>query len=323
MPSVVDRIRALWKEGRALFPTKPTDVLQAIQQLSWHVYQDPAAIEADTPYYHFCALALAFRERYVTHSIQPEIADHLRTSPLRSVPRKQPRLFDGPWLIEVNQAEVGERLFGDTIALGAYYEPALAGWALVGWRTTFGPLSSQAVWWFPEWTGETVQDTEVDNIRWGWRDGRWVASVEPADGATEAAASDKEWANQAIQFAMLFAITLEAKNAPIRVRELGPPPPKARDVKRNKPAPPPWLIRYIYPLDPPEEKNSGAAPKRDSPPSRVGCVRSPVEVRGHYRLQHRGEGRRETEWIFIKDYDAHRWTSTTPVKVVVGKREKR
>lgn len=213
MPSVADRIRALWKEGRTLFPAQPTDFIEAVQKLAWNVYRDPAAIEVDSIYYHFCALALAFRERFVAHSIQPEVTGHLRTSPLRSVPIKQPRLFEGPWFVEVSQAEVGERLFGDAVALGAYYDVAVDGWTLVGWRTTFGPISSQVVGWYPEWTGGAVQDVEVDNLRCEWRDGRWVASIEPVESTTREAASDKEWANLAIQFAMLLAITLEARRS--------------------------------------------------------------------------------------------------------------
>lgn len=322
MPSVADRIRELWKAGRALFPAQPTDNLSATQALAWSVYRDPAATENDSQYFHFCALALALWERFFTHTVQPEITDHLRKVPLRSVPRKQPRLFDGPWLIEVNQAGVGERLFGDTVALGAYYEPALAGWALIGWRTTFGPLSAQVVWWFPEWNGESVQDTEVDNLRYEWRDGRWAVRIEPAESAKGTFDADAEWANQAIQFAMLFAIVLEAKHAPIRTRDIGPPPPRPRDLKRHKPAPRPWLVRYVYPLDPPEATTPRDAHQKASSLSRGDYRLSPIAVRGHYRLQHRGEGGRETEWIFIQDYDAHRWTSTTPVKVVVGKKGK-
>ena len=79
-----------------------------------------------------------------------------------------------------------------------------------------------------------------------------------------------------------------------------------------------WVVRHVY-LD---------EPSRPSLPSATAGTREPldttdrqlakVEVRAHMRRQRFGPGNTQTKRIYIDPFEARRWTSGRPVKVVIG-----
>ena len=56
----------------------------------------------------------------------------------RAFLRSLPILLRRPWIVEVVEPLKGERLFGDTTALGGYCDPKTGFWNLVGWRIVDG-----------------------------------------------------------------------------------------------------------------------------------------------------------------------------------------
>ena len=275
---------------------------------------NPKAVEPDTPTYQHGALALAFEHRIVAYQLRKAAIRLVAGTQLHSPPDAPPRLLQGPWLIEAAHPNDGERLFGDTYALGGYFSPQRQASVLLGWHATSdGQLSSGGVIWnqrFLPATEETLRERRMI-----WRESGWVATTDDPEDIQRA--EKQTWLDRAINFAMAFGFLMDAGNAPIHIREEHSQLPKIRPAGRKVARPgDAWLIRHVYLDDQrPRSRDEGAAQKNLD---KEGKELSEVTVKGHLKRQRIGPGRGKLKWVWVESYDSHRWTSTNPVKVVVS-----
>lgn len=145
--------RFLFEEALAFFPVRPLGAAEAGQALAAHLgarwgVEDAASREVTMVH---SSLAAALWERLIVHRMRPAAVEQIQSCNFVRLPAIAPRLLQGAWLLEVCHPERGERLFGDTFALGSFYEEALQMWALVGWRLQDGALYTSLGFWSPSW----------------------------------------------------------------------------------------------------------------------------------------------------------------------------
>lgn len=241
-------------------------------------------------------LALASRERLVAHDVRPAAAAQVGTTDMHSLPAGPPRLLQGPWLLQVRRPEAGERLWGDTVALGGYEVDGTT--YLVGLGA---PDWCAVATWRPRWTGEDLES----------------GTQQSTSPLVDDVSGFQAWAREAARYAVVLGLLLDAEGAPLRVEE-----ERQRDVARRASKGGAGThglsVRHVY-LD--EERvaraPAGTAVASDADGT-AGRLAEQVQVRGHLKRQRHGPGNREVKWVYVAGYSARRWIAPGVSQVVVA-----
>jgi len=316
--SASEGTRFFWQEGRKLFRAKPLDLEHASEQILKQIdplVQAMMADEGSTPaFIEHAKLALSFWDRLVAHRLTPAAATRVRNVPLASFPSKVPLFLKHPWLVEVQKPLEGERLYGDTTALGCYPLDEDGLWMLIGWRIADGEPRVRAVYWSQRWTPGPKQMPELADAGYEWRDGAW-AEVQrmPADEFIER----RDWFQEGVRFATVLGALLEADNTFLRTHDTVPKAARNMRSGRQIAKPPGWVVRHVT-LDSSEAEHSPASAKGTGGPLPIERLSlTDVTVREHVRLQRCGTGNQEQKWVRIKAHVSHRWTSSNPKRIIV------
>jgi hypothetical protein len=120
--SASEGTRFFWNMARGLYPRPPIDpdlaAKETLNQLSPSILRQIEKDESDDAYFYWARLAVGFWDRLVAHRLTPAVARRVNGVGLASIPEILPLLLRRPWLVEVIEPLKGERLFGDTTALG-------------------------------------------------------------------------------------------------------------------------------------------------------------------------------------------------------------
>ncbi len=321
--SASEGTRFFWNMARGLYPRPPIDpdltAKETLNQLGPSILRQIKKHESDDAYFYWARLAVGFWDRLVAHRLTPAVARRVNSVGLASIPEILPLLLRGPWLVEVIEPLKGERLFGDTTALGGFCDPKTGYWNLVGWRIVDKQPMVRSMVTNQPWTAIGTRDLDPLNEDYQWSaDGWHVNRTITRDGYRE----HSDWFQECVRFAMLLGALLEAENTFLRTRDEAPK--KERDVstKAGVPRPPGWITRYVG-IDPEEgkrtvSKKSEPPAKPEQPPNTDGLSWVEVRVREHVRLQRCGERNQERRWVTIKAHTSHRWASQNPRRIIVG-----
>ncbi len=321
--SASEGTRFFWNVARGLYARPPIDpdlaAKETLNQFGPSILRQIEKDESDDAYLSWARMAVAFWDRLVAHRLTPAVARRVNGVGLASIPEILPLLLRRPWLVEVIEPLKGERLFGDTTALGGFCDPKTGYWNLVGWRIVDGQPKVRSMFLSQPWTAIAKRDLDPLNEDYQWSADGWnVNRTITRDDYRE----HSDWFQESVRFAMLLGALLEAENTFLRTRDEAPK--KERDVstKAGAPRPPGWITRYVG-INPEEgkrtvTKKSAPPPKPEQPPNTDGLSWVEVRVREHVRLQRCGEGNRERRWVTIKAHTSHRWASVKPKRVVVG-----
>lgn len=232
---------------------------------------------------------------------------------MASCPEEAPQLLRRPWLIEVEKPLEGERLYGDTTALGAYFDPTSAQWMLIGWMIVDGEPRVRQMVWMQSWTRDMHQKLEIAEEGYEWRDGAWT---EVASMPVGQFAERRDWFREGVRFATVLGALLEAESTFLRTHDTQPKAQRGMQGRSGRTRPPGWITRHIT-LDGKEAKRT--PPKVTSTPLVTdGLALTEVPVREYVRCQRYGEGNQERKWVIIKAHVSHRWTSPNPTRIVVN-----
>lgn len=323
--SASDGLRFFWNSAHALFSAQPLDPDVAAAELIWRL--DPLVrklmeSEGSIPGFTCWArLAVAFWDQLITHRLTSVEANRIRSVRLASFPDQAPYFLKRPWLIEVAEPLRGQRLFGDTTALGCYFDERSGLAMLIGWMFVNGQPRLRGMYWNQSYTAPGLPDLDRSDQDYEWQDGAWVPVSTMPDGTFNAR---RDWFVDGIQFATLFGALLEAENSCLRVHETVPSTRHEKPPGQGVSNPPPWIIRHVA-IDPVEElwpptpKSQQSLPPDApvNPQNHEGLLLVNVRVREYVRLQRCGDGHRERRWVRIKAHVSHRWTSPTPKRVIV------
>lgn len=228
------------------------------------------------------------------HELRGRVPERVASTDLHSLPDEPPRLLRAPWILEVRDP-VRERLFGST--------PALAGYELDGTIYLLGvgyPDGAFVARWRPRWPGG---DIEAGVVREG--SGGLIDDIEV----------HAEWGRAAARFAIVLGLMLDAEGTPLRTTDDKPQLPGTRKGK-TRPARP-WAVRRIYLESEGDGDHEGGAGGGGGNPTDDLIERS-VMVRGHLKRQRYGAGHELVKWIYVQSYEARRWFTSTPTRVVVS-----
>ncbi len=222
---------------------------------------------------NMAALGIAAPAPVRTHLVRPAAARHASVTDLHSLPEERPQLLRAPWILEVRRPELGEALFGETLALGGY---TLEGTTYLVGLTLDG--GARVATWRPSWTGgELAEGTRQD----------YSPLVEPAD-----VAEWQDWARAAARFAIVYALLVEAEASPLRV-----------EAGRQRDNPKGLAVSNVY-LDGALGEAAGVVP---ASAHATGLIPSETSVRGHLRRQRYGPEAMLVKWVYIAQHGAWRW----------------
>ncbi len=321
--SASEGTRFFWNVARGVYPRPPIDadlaVEETLKQIGPRAMQHMKESKSEDAFLLWARLAVGFWDRLVAHRLTPAVARRINDTGLASIPEVLPLLLRRPWLVEVIEPLKGERLFGDTTALGGFCDPKTGYWNLVGWRIVDGQPQVRAMTTSQPWTAVSKRDLDPHEEDYQWRADGWHVD-QPITKSDHREHND--WLQQAVRFAMLLGALLEAKNTFLRTRDEGPKKERRMPTKKGVPGPPGWITRYVG-IDPEEGKRTVSAqseppPKYEQPLNTDGLSWIEVTVREHARLQRCGDGNQERCWIKIKAHTSHRWASPNPKRIIVG-----
>ena len=321
--SASEGTRFFWNMARGLYPRPPIDpdlaAKETLNQLSPSILRQIEKDESDDAYFYWARLAVGFWDRLVAHRLTPAVARRVNGVGLASIPEILPLLLRRPWLVEVIEPLKGERLFGDTTALGVFCDPKTGYWNVVGWRLVNGQPKVRAMFTSQPWTAVAKPDLDAVDEDYQWRADGWHAT-QPI--TKDEYRENQEWLQTAVRFAMLLGALLEADNTFLRTRDEAPKKERGAPAKTAAPRPPGWITRYVG-IDPEEGKRtvsqkSEPPAKPAQPPNTDGLSWVEVRVREHVRLQRCGERNQERRWVTIKAHTSHRWASVNPKRIIVG-----
>lgn len=317
------QVRLAWDQSHSIFAKQPKELHRAVYRLV-PTYAGTLTAEVleqqwQNPLWHIGALALSAWDSLIAHRLDAEALEYVREHRLGSYPDEAPRLLTRPWLVEVLEPDKGQRLFGDTIALASYFDPLMKQWFLLGWT----PLGNNGVYWPQKWASGPVKDMDVREIGVEWQGDDW----EPVSQELAPKSKGHEWYNQAVQFATIFGVVMEAAHSALRQRdERSGLAPKKQPAPGRKP-PLGWVMRTVFldreaaeqesEADAPPAPLPGAAASSSTSWSSEGKTLHDVKVKEHRRRQRFGPGNSQVRWICVKSYQSQRWTSSKPVRVVV------
>jgi hypothetical protein len=316
--SASEGTRFFWDEARKLFRERPLDPQSAAERIFERL--DPlvrsiSAEEGSAPaFIAHARLALAFWDRLVAHRLTVAAAERVRRVPMASFPVEAPQMMRRPWLLEVRKPLDGERLYGDTTALGCYPTDEPGQWMLQGWMIVQGEPRIRAMFWMQNWTPDRRHLPELAQAGYEWLDGTWV---EAARLPREAFRERRDWFHEGVRFATVLGALLEAENTFLRTHDTVSTPESGKRSGRVQRNPPRWIVRHVT-LDGSEaDSTPGPGKGTGTPLSTDGLTWTEVPVREYIRLQPSGPSRQERKWIRIKAHVSHRWTSPIPKRIVV------
>lgn len=314
--SASEGTRFFWSEARKLFRVKPLDSLRAAEEILRRLdplVQASMQEEGSTPaFIEHARLAIAFWDRLLAHRMTPPAAARVRNVLMASCPEEAPRLLRRPWLVEVEKPLEGQRLYGDTTALGAHYDPASAQWMLIGWMIVNGEPRVRQMVWVQNWTRDMHQKLDVAEEGYEWRDGAWVEVARMPAGQFD---ERRDWFREGVRFATILGALLEAENSFLRTHDKPAKAERGMQTGSGRPRPPGWITRHIT-LDGTDTERT--PPKSTGTPLVAdGLALTEVPVREYVRWQRCGEGNQERKWVRIKAHTSHRWTSPNPTRIVV------
>lgn len=316
--SASEGIRFFRKIAKDAFRSLPVNLDKAAQ----HVVKQlgPLAMKqielegSETVYFNWARMSLGFWDRLVAHRVTPAVAERVRNVSLASVPEKAPHFLTRTWLIEVCEPLKGERLFGDTTALGAYLDPKTGCWNLVGWLITNGRAHVCSMFTKEPWTATGKPDRDGVDEGYLYENADWGTNPKMTK---EEFYGQQAWYWAGVQYAMVFGALLEAENTFLHVRDETPKPERSTSTRPGVPRSPTWITRYVSVDSKQAARKPEPAKKPEKPLSTDGLEWIEVPVREHLRLQRHGEGNQQRKWIRIKAHMSHRWASPNPKRVIV------
>ncbi len=245
---------------------------------------------------NIAGLTISMRKRLTLHHVRAKVGQLVEQTDLHALPHEAPKLLSGAWLCEVNNPAT-EKLFGDTVSLGGYpLEDAIY---LIG--VTY-PDGIFVVRWTPHWTGEDLESTLTPDRS---------LLIDDFD-------SHDAWGKEAARFAVVFALLLEAEGTPLHTKDEGnllfKLKPKRKQIQPQKPSDVPWVTQHVYLAEAPKPSPEKASVSPAAANDRVSMT---VEVSGHLKRQRYGPGNTLVKWIYRQSFEARRWVSGAPKRVVV------
>lgn len=285
-------VRDAW--SRASEVASRPDVSLARAELAVRTWGEELALR-QAALVNVAALALAAARRVTVHQVRPAAAALAHATDLHSLPAEPPRLLRSAWVVEARRPETGEALWADTVGLGGYPDGEGGIW-LVG---LLWPDGIRVARWRPKWVGGELEAGTAQERS-------------PLVGDHEA---QEEWVREAARFALVLGLLLDAAAAPLRIDDERELPPRRGGGRRAGDAPE-WTTRHVY-LD--DRARQARAAGAGAAPSEVvgGRIVEAVPVRGHLKRQRHGPGNAEVRWIYVEGYEARRWLSPRPARVVV------
>src|SRR5690606_18539978 len=241
---------------------------------------------------NIAALALSM-PRLTVHTVRPGVSSLVDETDLHSLPDEPPRLLRTGWIAEVREPG-RESLFGSTCSLGCYELDGT--YYLIGLDH---PDGARVARWRPQWRGGEL---EAGIVR------------EDSGGLIDDLQEHAEWAREAARWAVVFAMLLDAHGAPIRTEDEGPTLPGRRHGKARPGRP--WGVRRVSLTEGAVARPGGHSDGGETEIDQRIAVE--VRVRGHLKRQRYGEGREQVRWIYVESYEARRWLSPRPQRVVVS-----
>jgi len=240
------------------------------------------------------ALTYAGRERLQVHSIRPAASRLVSETDVHSLPGEPPQMLRRPWLVESSRQQLGEALWGSTVALAGY--PLEDGRiVLIGIQWPDGAAVGV---WSPRWEERELPDG-----------GTYAGSVLEGVDADALGA----WTSEAARWAVTLALLLDSEGAPLRQVD-----ERSGEARRRGAAARGVSVRHVY-LD--ERRAALTRPGGEGAPvDAEGRLLQSTWVRGHIRRQPHGTGRRETKLLYIAGHEARRWVLPGVRPVAVGAR---
>jgi hypothetical protein len=162
-----------------------------------------------------------------------------------------------------------------------------------------------------------------------WRERELAVSHEDEENpfiAPDHVEAHDAWSHEATRWALLFAIHREAEHTPVVYRDTIKRGRKTVPGASTPRGPDAWVERRIFldritrwaagtPAEGEQEQQASGATDNE------GRKLANVFVRGHMRRQPFGPGGEGRKWIYVAGYDARRWTSPKPLRIVVDRSE--
>lgn len=248
------------------------------------------------------ALALAMSDRLRVHELRAPVPETIAETDLHELPSEPPALLRGPVLLEVRDLSRESLLAGPKLWEGWTHTGSIGAYELEGRWYIIGlgwPDGAVVATWTPRW-GESLDDAQL------------TTSV---IGDVEAGAYF-DWGREAVRCLVVLGLLLEAANTPLAYSD-DAPRPVARQHKGELQPARPWAVRRVY-IDGTRrsEAKSGSG---DATPIE-GREAAIVPVRGHLKRQPHGPGNSLRRWVYVQSFEARRWVSPQPIRVVVGRR---
>jgi len=309
-----------------LFSTRPADLAAAALRLAKTYYLgQPAPVTPAHPGYYRAIHALSAWDRVVVQELRPSAVKRVRELQLGYVPTEPAPMLKAPWMIEVTRdVDDTDRLFGNTLALCGVHLMPVDMWLLTGWIKEGDHESFTFGTWPVTWGADDLGISDVEEVSASCVNGVWVKS---ADSDSKVFAGT-DWLSQAVQFAINLGELTAAENAPLRIREERTELPVVDGASsqqtggRKSPPNLRWVVRHIYLDEPSRPSKSSATAETREPLDTTDRQLAKVEVRAHMRRQRFGPGNTQTRRIYIDPFNAHRWTSGRPLKVVIDTKRK-
>jgi len=299
--TLTEYLRAAWKKGRdcpsTIADLPPRAAASAVALATWG-----ERLVADLPaLVNLAAWAWLASERAVIHETRPSVARLVAATDLHQLPDAPPALLREPWCVQAQRPERGERLWGDTFALAGYQLDD------THYLISLDGEGAHVVPWRPQWSARDLEAGVTTTVY------DPLLAQFGLEGTVPGAPDHAAWAREAVRWAVVYGLLLDAAGAPVRVTAEGPPrerdPRKAREAKA-------WSVSRVT-LTPDGERvvappSVGAGAEADL----TGRVAAAVTVRAHLKRQRYGEGNALTRWIFVEGYAARRWVAPWSTRVV-------
>lgn len=298
--SIVDVVQRMWPRRDSVPPVEDIRIRAAV--LAGNVI-GPRTVAAQPSLINLAALTLSM-DRLVVYRLTADAAEQVRSTELRSMPGRPPRLLRRPFIIESRRPERFS-LFGETASL--------AGYELGGRLFLIG--------------FEYPDGVHVEPVRISWEERDIEATTVASPYVETDIREHRAWAERAAEWIVTLGALLEAEGTPILAEDWG----GAEDQQRRHGSPrgrghgneAGWLIRRVS-LTPQAAHRvqsrvgeESAGPAEDVGLQREGLVLGETWVRGHLRRQPYGPGRELRKWVYIEGYEARRWMSARPLRIDV------
>lgn len=289
--SITDFVREMRAADRPHRPPLP-ELRHEAGRLAYETYGDRVLDPDLMSLVNIAALTVLMRPRLVVHQITPGAASRVLDTDLHTLPGDPPRLLQGPWIVEVKRPG-REKIFEDTASLAGY--PLDGTIFLIGLQW---PDGVRVVKWSPVWGAQDL-----------------AAGVPPdvSSPLIDNVDAHHEWAVVAARFALLLGLHLEAEGSPVAVAKETPaigPKKSRRSITSSD-----WIVRRVGLREPLREAEAGGHGEGTAPAGRIPTA---ALVRGHLKRQPWGPGKALRKWIYVDSYEARRWVSPKPLKLIVS-----